>query len=415
VEILTQSETSVRGTRVQKLRCDELDMFKEGVWDAAQLTTRTMWMVEGGEGLGDGDGGQRGKEREGGRPPEGETPSEGESPNGGGSSNVRGAIEVFSTLHRPAGLMSKLVGRTLCPLPNLPAPLEAQNRKIFQWCIWDVAEKCDESARKCEHCALLPWCKSSARNAAGFVPIDDILRFQKRTSRQVWESEMLCGIPYPEGQVFPKFRADSHVRPFVGNVNPGTTEVDGRTLRTETMIAGIDYGWKKFVCLWLLMLRDSAGRRVVWALDEYVMPERALDLNAASICERPWKPAVCYADVAGNAHDPHSAQTSEAVLRAAGLPVRSRTMRIDVGIQTVDALIDPPETWGKPPEPPASPAPRLLVDPRCVHLIQAFSLYSRKNGDPVKDGVNDHLIDALRYAVQGHDGAVSGKITARTY
>ena len=42
VEILTQSETAVRGMRVQKLRCDEVELFKKGVWEAAQLTTRTV-------------------------------------------------------------------------------------------------------------------------------------------------------------------------------------------------------------------------------------------------------------------------------------------------------------------------------------------------------------------------------------
>ena len=32
---------SVRGTRVQKLRCDEVELFTPEVWDAVQLTTQS--------------------------------------------------------------------------------------------------------------------------------------------------------------------------------------------------------------------------------------------------------------------------------------------------------------------------------------------------------------------------------------
>ena len=39
VEVLTQSATSVRGTHVQKLRCDEVELFDEDVFAAAKFTT----------------------------------------------------------------------------------------------------------------------------------------------------------------------------------------------------------------------------------------------------------------------------------------------------------------------------------------------------------------------------------------
>ena len=41
VELLAQTESSVRGARVQKVRCDEVDLFEQKVWDAVQLTTRS--------------------------------------------------------------------------------------------------------------------------------------------------------------------------------------------------------------------------------------------------------------------------------------------------------------------------------------------------------------------------------------
>src|SRR5205814_9236915 len=40
--VLTQSQRVVRGLRVQKLRCDEVEMFDADVREAAQLATRTI-------------------------------------------------------------------------------------------------------------------------------------------------------------------------------------------------------------------------------------------------------------------------------------------------------------------------------------------------------------------------------------
>src|SRR5262249_26953237 len=39
--VLTQSECAVRGLRIQKLRCDEVDLFKPEIWQAAQFVTRS--------------------------------------------------------------------------------------------------------------------------------------------------------------------------------------------------------------------------------------------------------------------------------------------------------------------------------------------------------------------------------------
>jgi hypothetical protein len=41
VEVLSQSERAVRGHRVHRLRCDEVELFEPEVWDAAQMVTRS--------------------------------------------------------------------------------------------------------------------------------------------------------------------------------------------------------------------------------------------------------------------------------------------------------------------------------------------------------------------------------------
>ena len=104
VELLSQSHRSVRGTRVHKLRCDEVEEFDPDVWEAAQLVTRSgrCGLVE-----------------------------------------VRGAIEALSTMHRPGGLMQRLV--------------DANHAQVFKWNAMDVAARC-ESWRQCDDCALWSTC-----------------------------------------------------------------------------------------------------------------------------------------------------------------------------------------------------------------------------------------------------------------
>jgi len=66
VEVLTQSPMSVRGQHIQKLRCDEVELFDEDVFAAAKFTTQS-------------------------------------------TANLIAAMEMISTMYRPYGLMQKIV------------------------------------------------------------------------------------------------------------------------------------------------------------------------------------------------------------------------------------------------------------------------------------------------------------------
>jgi hypothetical protein len=123
--VLTQSQRSVRGLRVQKIRCDEVELFDEPVWEAAQLATRS-------------------------RTEDGQT--------------WRGTIEALSTLHRPFGLMQKIVD---------DAP--AAGRSVVRWCLLDVLEKCPPD-RDCAACPLWDDCGGVAKtHGDGFFKIDDAI------------------------------------------------------------------------------------------------------------------------------------------------------------------------------------------------------------------------------------------------
>ncbi len=359
VVVLAQSDRSVRGQRVQKLRCDEVELFDEGVWQAAQLTTR-------------------------------------------GENGVRGAVEGFSTMHRPAGLMSEILEGSA-----------TSGRKVFSWCVWDVLELCP-ATRRCETCPLFEECQGRAKvkreGGNGFVRIEDVIAMKKRVSRATWEHEMLCHRPRVERAVFAAFRRETHVRSAegVGFVRGGRVCVEGRTFVAEGIFAGVDFGYRgAFVCLWMVMMREGDGadaRRVVWVIDEMVVREETLPRNVKAMRQRPWEVVKVYCDIAGNAVNSQTGRTDERILREEKFAVKSRKVGIDEGVGMVADLVQP-----------AVGAARMLIDPKCVALIAAMEGYERgRNGEPIKDGTHDHLIDALRYAVANHDRA-GGKVEIRLY
>jgi len=127
VEVLTQSATSVRGQHIQKLRCDEVELFDKDVFAAAKFTTQS-------------------------------------------TTGIAAAMELISTMHRPYGLMQRIVSAA----PELGTP-------VFKWCVWEVIEKCTD--RNCPQCPLSDDCQGKAREANGYLKIDDCITQMRRASR----------------------------------------------------------------------------------------------------------------------------------------------------------------------------------------------------------------------------------------
>jgi hypothetical protein len=155
VEVLTQSSTSVRGQHVQKLRCDELELFDEDVFAAAKFTTQS-------------------------------------------TAEIIAGMELISTMHRPYGLMHEVVTSA----PNFGTP-------VFKWCVWETIEKC--VGRNCSQCPLSEDCRGRARKANGYLKIDDCITQMRRASRAGWEAEILCTRPSRENVVFDEFNPALHV------------------------------------------------------------------------------------------------------------------------------------------------------------------------------------------------------------
>lgn len=360
-EVLAASQTSVRGTRVQKLRCDEVELFDPEVWEAAQLVTRSMPC----------------------KGPWGKT--------------VRGSIEALSTMHRPFGLMSSIVGpQSDESALGVRRPRGAM-RTTIRWGALDVLEFCgDEHA--CDACILFPECEGRAKTqltptTGGHLAIADAAMMKARSSKESWESEMLCLRPSRRDTVYPMFDAATHV---VG-------DSQACPKRFERFIGGMDFGYRSEGVLLLAgvdhdgnvtVLREHA--RVGSLLEEFVATlERWL---ASGVADRA-RFDFLGVDPAGAAINEQSGKANIKVLRERGFRVLSRKSYTREGIGLVKDRIAPAD----------GARPRLHIHHSCIRLIECLTRYryndnNKESIEPMKDG-NDHAPDALRYMILNLDAA----------
>lgn len=349
IRMLAQSQRAVRGQHVQKIRCDEVDLFDPDVWSAVQFITRSQ-------------------------------------------NQTRGSIEVLSTLHRSGGLMQKLVNEARLA-EGRPA---AGGFRLVNWCLWEVIERCD-SSRPCTGCLLEEDCHGVARKGSGFFRIEDAIAIKARSSRASWEAEMLCrGAARSEHMVFGEFEPARHVA--VVQYRPDWP-----------LYRAIDFGYRSpFVCLWVQV--TPGGR--VHVLDEYVRTMLPVVQHAKAIaiqdrrvvgsvdCPsspllRPLANVPTYVDPAGRQKESTSGTACTELLASEGINCISKASTIADGLELIRTALAPavPASDGR---------AMLLIHPRCTHLVEAMSSYHYPppgvaGGDtPVKDGP-DHLIDALRY------------------
>ncbi|MEA2711224.1 MAG: hypothetical protein QOF78_3825 [Phycisphaerales bacterium] len=326
--VLPQSQKAVRGLRVQKLRCDEVELFEQEVWEAAKFVTRSSTDAKG--------------------------------------RAIRGAVEAMSTYHKPWGLMKRVV--------------ENANEKkipVLKWCILDVLEKCPP-ARECTKCDLWEECKGVAKTRCeGFFSIDDAIAIKRRASVEHWQSEMLCNRPSTQGAVFKTFSREAHVRAH---------ELESSGWRELSW--GIDFGFKNpFVCLWIVTTQQGE----VHVIDEYVRREQMVHEHLAEIEQRRWgRPRWIGCDPAGSGANDQTAESNVDLLRRRGYRVRTLGSKILDGVELIRAALQP-----------AAGNPVLFIHERCAELIKALESYhyhpTSGGENPEKDGVHDHLIDALRY------------------
>jgi len=417
IEVLTQSGRSVRGQRVHRLKCDEVDEFSREVWQAAQFVT------------------QSGPDRLG--------------------RWIPAQMEVFSTMHRPFGPMAEVVDRLgggaeaegpACPArepadrsptgalgqsgtaparsqPRTPKPSNRNPRSeirnpgpspvLLKWCLWEVIEPCPPE-RSCSRCPLWSDCGGRARRADGYFPIDDAIAQRARSSRAAWEAEMLCRRPRADGLVFAEFDLRRHVAPVSYAAH-------------LPLYRALDFGYANpFVCLWVQVegevvwpgeggrpgggfppprraTRDGPSDADLSAvrlrvLAEYVARERPIADHARTMAARdPGPVAATFADPAGWQRSDVTGTGPCQELARLGMRVRTPRAALLEGVELVRRLLK-----GRP-----DGSAGLVIDPSCTWLIRAFQTYrweetpdGTRSERPAKDGA-DHPLDALRYLVTG--------------
>ena len=367
--VLTQSPRSVRGQHVHKLRCDEVDEFKDKIWDAVQFIPRSGRC---------------------------------------GDRTVRGSIEALSTMHRAYGPMSRVI--------------EKAQGKVLRWCALDVIERCPPQ-RDCATCVIRGDCGGRAKDADGFVPVDDVIAAWRRSSDGAWAAEMMCRRPRTDHSVFPQFDRSvggMHVAPvgpgggkreLVGAVRaacnrfPEERPIRGilagsgqlEPLPEPLLVGGMDFGIRNpFVMLWARVV-PAAGCATVEASDpsecmveiaeEFVQEGLTLDQNVKLMEERGWpRPAWIGADPAGGQRSTQTGISDIGYLRRRGYKIRAARTVIPLGIEIIRRRLD---------------RGTLRIDPGCVKLIRSLATYhfdenNPNDTTPVKDGA-DHACDALRY------------------
>lgn len=320
VQILTQSQSSVRGQHVQRLRCDEVELFDPDIWQAAQFITQA-------------------------------------------AHGISARLEALSTMHLPFGLMHTLVSQAACG-----------HTRVFRWCIMEVLEKCTD--RNCSQCYLAEDCQGRAKEANGYFSIDDAIAQKRRSAKKSWQTEMLCLRPSMEDLVFAEFDPASHVKPITINPN-------------MQLYRSFDFGFSNPLACLMIGVYDGC----VFVLDEHILARTTLAEHAKLVKGKwPYKFTANFCDPAGRQHNEITGTSPVSELAAMGICCQSRPTRISDGVDLIrNFLLAGDETV------------RLYIDPKCAGLITALQSlrYKRTAGSvteqPHKDGIHDHVIDALRY------------------
>jgi len=351
VELLAQSQTSVRGTRVQKLRCDEVELFDRDVWEAAQLVTREKHC---------------------------------------GDLRVKGSIECLSTLHVPYGLMHDLVSQSLED--------GGESRKVFRWGVVDVLDTCDDETHQClgndstnnQPCPLAPECAGKAKGrdregqTPGHISIDDAIALKKRVGDETWNAEMLCLRPKRTDCVLPEFDPGVHV---VNELPKGSSD--------WTWIGGMDFGIRSPTVI-LFACVDPDG--CIWVGSEYLKTDTALTEHIKAIQDFRQPPKWLGVDPAGRQRGFQTGISDVQAMRSTGLTIHDRWLGLHEGLRLVRARLKP-----------ASGSIRLYIHRSCEQLIESLEKYhypadQPMSSSPEKDG-SDHCVDALRYMIQNLDKA----------
>ena len=202
---------------------------------------------------------------------------------------------------------------------------------------------------------------------------------QSGLSLTKWEQEQEISFDSVDDLVYNEFTPQLHVLECPPQPNP-----EFRLYRA------IDFGYRHPYVLWIMI--DQEGH--VIPFDEWVGKDRTTEEMLQAIHAIDLSHGLREMDMEWTACDPAGAAVQDAgispvdILRTRGIKLKYRSSKISPGIECVkQALRD------------ARGRTTLYISPRCPQLIADFRRYKWdvRRDEPLKDGLSDHSMDALRY------------------
>lgn len=204
------------------------------------------------------------------------------------------------------------------------------------------------------------------------------------------------------GQFGPDIKGDPFFnRVFSEKTHVALSYIAENWNRNYPLIRSWDFGWRGMALVVLQDDKDTGQIRIYKdILESKVILDSFADRWLARLDEEfPGARWVDFCDPAGAQHTGLNEKSYIDILRAKGIHPRSQRTAVEYGISIIEEQLrmTVPGRQG--------PMPAVFIDPRCSNVIEAlaFGYCNEKNSindviKPVKDGVYDHIMDALRYA-----------------
>lgn len=202
-----------------------------------------------------------------------------------------------------------------------------------------------------------------------------------------WQQEQEISFESQSDQVYNEFDPQRHI-----------LSQDWCVRRDWEIFRALDFGYRHPFVLYLQLTPENE----VIVFDEWSEADRTTEELLQAVRNVDLIHGLCESDVTWTACDPAGAAAQDAgispvdILRRAEMKLRYRSSRIAPGVERLkSALRD------------ASGRTHLRISPRCRRLITDFARYRwAANGEePLKDGLCDHSMDALRYFFVNLDSA----------
>jgi phage terminase large subunit len=210
----------------------------------------------------------------------------------------------------------------------------------------------------------------------GNVSADEIAQAQRDLDERTFRQEYMATFETYTGRIFYNFDRRTHVKPYEGTV-------------PDILYIGMDFNIDPMSAV--IMVRQGD---VVHVIDEIRMYSSNTQETVAEIRSRYAKNKIwVYPDPAARQRKTSAGGATDiTILQNAGFVVKAPNAHNPVrdGINAVNSRLKS-----------QSGEIKLFVAPNCKHTIDCFERYSYKEGtsQPDKDAGYDHMMDAMRYAI----------------